>query len=134
MVILDTHIWLWWLLGDGGLSNRERDAIDQLALTNSLAVSWVSVWETEMLERKGRVRLLPDFKSWIRLATKPEIAVLLLADTDVLVAQRQLPASFHGDPADRLITATAKLSGYELATHDSRIRQSGTCKIWEPQQ
>jgi len=131
MVLLDTHIWLWWLLGDGALTRRERAVLDELALKNSLAVSWVSVWETEMLERKGRVQLLPDFKSWIQFATKPEIALVLQADIDVVLAQRQLPESFHGDPADRLIAATSILSEYALATHDRRIRESGICEIWE---
>lgn len=130
MVLLDTHIWLWWLLGDGGLSNKEREALDQLASSNQLAISWVSIWETEMLERKGRIQLLPDFEKWIRLAIKPEIITLLAADTEVVIAQRQLPESFHGDPADRLITATSIISGYELATHDQRIVKSKACSFW----
>ncbi len=130
MVLLDTHIWLWWLLGDGGLSKKERDALDNLAKSNLLSISWVTIWETEMLERKGRIQLLPDIHTWIRLATKPEMITLLLADTDVVLAQRQLPEAFHGDPADRLITATSLLSGYELATHDQRIVESGVCAIW----
>ena len=131
MVLLDTHIWLWWLLGDGGLSKPERNALDAIAASNSLAISWVTIWETEMLERKGRIQLLPDFQTWVRLATQPEIITLLSADTEVVLAQRQLPESFHGDPADRLITATSILSGYELATHDQRIVKSEACSIWE---
>ena len=131
MVLLDTHIWLWWLLGDGDLSSKEREVLEQLAASNMLAISWVTIWETEMLERKGRIQLLPDFQTWVRLATQPEIITLLSADTEVVLAQRQLPDSFHGDPADRLITATSILSGYELATHDQRIVESEACSIWE---
>lgn len=131
MVLLDTHIWLWWLLGDGGLSDEEREALDQLAASNRLAISWVTIWETEMLERKGRIQLLPDFETWIRSATKPEIITMLSADTEVVLAQRQLPDSFHGDPADRLITATSILSGYPLATHDRRIQEANVCKMWK---
>lgn len=131
MVLLDTHFWLWWLLGDGALSNQERFALDKLAESNLLAISWVTIWETEMLERKGRIQLQPDFNTWIRAATKPEIITLLSADIEVVLAQRQLPESFHGDPADRLITATSLLSGYELATHDQRIRDADVCEIWK---
>src|SRR6056297_2515709 len=119
MIILDTHIWLWWLLGDGNLSSDERDTLDLKASFQELTVSWVSIWETEMLERKGRIKLSPDFSSWISVAI------------DLVIAQRQLPESFHGDPADRLITATSILSGYPLATHDKRIRSAGCCEIWE---
>jgi len=131
VILLDTHIWLWWLLGDGALNDQDRAALDRLAETNSLAVSWVSVWETEMLERKGRIQLLPDFKTWIQFATNPKIATILPADIDVVLAQRLLPESFHADPADRLITATSILSGYALASHDRRIQESGVCEIWE---
>lgn len=130
MILLDTHIWLWWLLGDGQLTNHERDSLDQLASNRFLAISWASVWETEMLERKGRISLEPDFKSWILKATSPNFITLLPADLEVVLAQRQLPESFPQDPADRLISATSILSGFKLATHDSRIIESGACKIW----
>jgi PIN domain nuclease of toxin-antitoxin system len=130
MILLDTHVWLWWLLGDGGLSDPERDELDRLAFVNKLALSWVSLWETEMLERKGRIRLSPDFQQWIRLATNRDFIRILPADVEVVIAQRELPESFHGDPADRLITATSILSGFPLATHDRRIRQSDCCDIW----
>jgi PIN domain nuclease of toxin-antitoxin system len=130
MILLDTHIWLWWLLGDGQLSDRERDSLDNLATNRLIAISWVSVWETEMLERKGRISLEPNFKIWIRKATSPDFISLLPADLEVVLAQRKLPENFHQDPADRLISATSILSGYKLATHDSRIIESGACKIW----
>jgi PIN domain nuclease of toxin-antitoxin system len=132
MIILDTHIWLWWLLGDGSLSQKERQALDRKAADKELSISWVSVWETEMLERKGRIELKPDFKSWIAAATHPQIVTVLPADIDLVVAQRHLPETFHGDPADRLITASSILSGYSLATHDRRIQESECCDIWQP--
>lgn len=130
MILLDTHIWLWWLLGDGQLTNRERDSLDHLAINRLLAISWVSVWETEMLERKGRISLEPNFKVWIREAASPDFITLLPADLEVVIAQRELPENFHQDPADRLISATSILSGFKLATHDSRIIESGACEIW----
>ena len=130
MLLLDTHIWLWWLLGDGSLSSSEREELERVASQGKLAISWVSVWETEMLERKGRVSLLPGFESWIEQATHPGIVTVLPADTAVVLAQRKLPDTFHGDPADRLIAATSQLSGYPLITHDQRILNSGACKIW----
>jgi len=130
LVLLDTHIWLWWLLGDGALKPNERRALDKLAAQRSLALSWVSVWETEMLERKQRVILRPDLAQWITMATHPEVCLLLPADTELVLAQRRLPDSFHGDPADRLITATALLAGMKLATADTRIIESGVVPIW----
>ena len=132
MILLDTHIWLWWLLGDGGLSKTERDELDKMASANLLALSWVSIWEAEMLDRKDRIHLFSDFNAWIRRATNKDVIRLLPADVDVVIAQRELPESFHGDPADRLIAATSILSGFSLATHDQRIRSSQCCDIWTP--
>lgn len=130
MILLDTHFWLWWLLGDGRLTNPERDSLDELAKNRRLAISWVSVWEAEMLERKGRIRLEPNFEDWIREATNPGFITLLPADLEVVITQRQLPKNFHRDPADRLIAATSLLSGFHLATYDTKIIESGACKIW----
>jgi PIN domain nuclease of toxin-antitoxin system len=131
MVLLDTHIWLWWLLGDGNLNNMQRRELDRLASDNSLSISWATIWETEMLERKGRIQLLPDFQSWIKLATRQDVVTVLPVDIELVIAQRQLPDSFHTDPADRLITATSILSGYPLYTRDQRIRDSRICDIWD---
>ena len=84
-----------------------------------------------MLERKQRISLQPNFKTWIRQATNPLFLSILPADVEVVLAQRSLPLSFHADPADRLITATSILSKYPLATHDGRIQESKACEIWE---
>lgn len=131
MILLDTHIWLWWLLGDGNLSPKEREVLDSKASLNELCISWVTIWETEMLERKRRISLQPDFKTWIREAINPAFMTVLPVDVDVVLAQRILPENFHADPADRLITATSILSEYPLATHDKRVLESDACKIWD---
>jgi PIN domain nuclease of toxin-antitoxin system len=131
MVLLDTHIWLWWLLGDGNLNNMQRRELDRLASDNSLSISWATIWETEMLERKGRIQLLPDFQSWIKLATRQDVVTVLPVDIELVIVQHRLPETFHPDPADRLITATSLLSGFPLYTRDQRIRESEICEIWD---
>lgn len=129
MVLLDTHIWLWWLLGDGPLSTKERAALDHLAESCEIALSWVSIWETEMLFRKGRIKLLPDLESWLSEATDPSFCTVLPVDTELVIAQRMLPEYFHADPADRLIVTTAMMADVPLATYDSRILQCGATKL-----
>jgi PIN domain nuclease of toxin-antitoxin system len=59
------------------------------------------------------------------------ISVLPLS-IEVVFALDTLPASFHGDPADRLIVATARAHAMPLATHDTAIRRSRAAKIWKP--
>lgn len=130
LVLLDTHIWLWWLLGDGALKPDERKALDGTAERGEITISWVTIWETEMLERKGRITLEPNIFEWMKIATTPEISKVIPVNTDVVLAQRQLPKSFHSDPADRLITSTSILTEYPLATYDQRILKADCCKFW----
>lgn len=131
--LLDTHIWIWWLLGSDRLSARERQALDQLARDGNAYLSAMSLWEAQMLHSKGRLTLDRSFSLWLEQASLPEIVKLLPLDVDVVIALDQLPPDFHGDPADRLIAATARVHDLVLATHDRAIRSSGVVPIWTPQ-
>lgn len=131
-VLLDTHVWIWWLLGSERLSPRERRFLDQLAAAGGAHLSAMSLWEAQMLHSKGRLSLDRPFAAWLRQATAPGVVVVLSLDVDVVVALDHLPQSFHGDPADRLIVATALIHGLPLATQDSAIQASGVIPLWEP--
>jgi len=130
--LLDTHIWIWWLLGSDRLSARERQALDQLARDGNAYLSAMSLWEAQMLHSKGRLSLDRSFSLWLEQAASPEIVKLLPLDVDVVIAVDRLPPEFHGDPADRLIAATARVHDLVLATHDQAIRSSGVVPIWTP--
>jgi len=130
--LLDTHIWIWWLLGSDRLSERERQALDQLARDGNAYLSAMSLWEAQMLHSKGRLSLDRSFSLWLEQAASPEIVKLLPLDVDVVIAVDRLPPQFHGDPADRLIAATARVHDLVLATHDQAIRSSGVVPIWTP--
>jgi len=56
-VLLDTHVWLWWLLGSDRLETPERTALDRLASRAELRLAAVSLWEAQMLHAKGRLVL-----------------------------------------------------------------------------
>jgi PIN domain nuclease of toxin-antitoxin system len=60
-----------------------------------------------------------------------DVEVVLALDVEVVLALDHLPQSFNGDPADRLIVATALTHGLPLATQDSAIQASGVIPIWE---
>ena len=63
--LLDTHIWIWWLLGSDRLSARERQALDQLARDGNAYLSAMSFWEAQMLHSKGRLSLDHPFSLWL---------------------------------------------------------------------
>lgn len=131
-VLLDTHIWIWWLTGQDRLSSRERTGLDSLAAGEPPRISAISLWEAQMLHARGRLVLERSFQTWILEASSPEIVEVVPLDVSVILALDRLPASFAGDPADRIIVATALSSGLDLATQDERIRRSDLVGVWVP--
>lgn len=127
-VLLDTHIWIWWLAGDARLAERERASLDELA--GDVAVSAMSLWEAQMLWAKRRFVPAQGFDAWIRVAASPSVAEVLPLDVDVVTALDRLPSRLGGDPADRVIVATARAHDLPLATHDRKIRGSRTARLW----
>ena len=129
-VLLDTHLWLWWLLGSPQLPMRERQAIDQSAQARQLRLAAISLWEAQMLQAKGRLQLDQPFEHWLRRAAAADVITVLPLDSEVVIRVNSLPADFHGDPADRLIVATALAQGLPLATFDGNIRRSQVVPLW----
>ncbi len=117
-LLLDTHIWLWYLLGDKRLSTNLQTVIAEE--TTELWLSPISIWETLILAEKGRISLQPDTVTWINLAlqTLEIIEAPLINQIAILSRQIQLP---HQDPADRFIAATAVHYNLILATVDSNL-------------
>ena len=130
--LLDTHIWVWWLTGDPALTARERASLDSAADAGELCLAAISLWETQMLYARGRFALPVPLPDWLRRAAAPPVVTILPLDVQVVTALADLPERFHGDPADRLIVATARAHQLPLATHDARIRASRTVRVWKP--
>lgn len=132
-ILLDTHVWLWWLLGQPELSTNEREALDALAAAGTPpGIAAISLWEAQMLASKGRLRVDGPLAQWLPMAAAPETVSIVPLDVSVIVALDALPAGFHGDPADRIIVATARSYSLPLATRDSNIRRSRAVKLWKP--
>ena len=122
MIVLDTHVLLWLRYGEGRLGKRARRILEDAWLAGDAAVSAISFWEIAMLHDRRRLTLLRDIESW-RGALLAEGLVEIPVDGQVGIRAARL-ADFHGDPADRLIVATA-LEGQRLATADRRILDWG---------
>jgi PIN domain nuclease of toxin-antitoxin system len=112
------------------LAPKKRKCLDQFAAAGTPpCLSAISLWESQMLFRKGRLVLAVDFSHWLLQASDPDVIRLLPLDPSVVLAVDQLPKSFHGDPADRIIVATAKAHDLSLMTEDKNIQRSKVVKI-----
>jgi PIN domain nuclease of toxin-antitoxin system len=131
-VLLDTHIWIWWLTPGSPLSEQDRAALDKAAARERLCLAAISLWEAQILHAKERIMFPVPFSEWLRRTATPDVLNLLPLDIEVVLALDALPRRFHGDPADRLIVATALVHGLALATHDKDIRRSRVVKLWKP--
>jgi len=121
-LLLDTHIWLWWLFGDSRLEREAmRTLIHEGERTHRLRLSAISVWETLLLREAGRIRMEGDPRAWLREARDRFSVHMLPIDDRIAMEARLLPGEFHSDPADRFIVATARLMGASLVTRDRRI-------------
>jgi PIN domain nuclease of toxin-antitoxin system len=131
-MLLDTHVWIWWLSGGGNLSAAEYDALELSAETETPKISAISLWEVQMLHSLRRISFHLPFEQWLIEATSPDAIRVVPIDTSVILELNRMPP-IHGDPADRLVVATARAYDLPLATHDRRIRKSGLVRIWNPQ-
>ena len=130
-VLLDTHVWIWWLIMDSRIAREERARLNELASQSQVYLSAISLWEAQMLHSRGRVTLPKPFATWIAEASAPSIVNLVPLDAEVAVALDELPAEFHGDPTDRLIAATSRCKRLPLATWDRTLRRSRSIEIWK---
>ncbi len=120
MILLDTHIWVWWVGDTQDIRPRQRELLDQ-HMASGLGVSIISCWEVAKLVEKGRLALQQPVGEWIAAAlNRPHITLISLTP-EIAVEATQLPTGFHSDPADQLIVATSRILGIPLLTADAKI-------------
>jgi PIN domain nuclease of toxin-antitoxin system len=121
-LLLDTHCWLWAQSGlTMHLSRPALSAIRRAEAGGRLLVSVISIWELGMLHQKGRVSLPRDVRTWVREAFgKPGLTLAPLTP-EIAIESSYLPGELHGDPADRILAATARILGVTLLTKDRRL-------------
>ncbi|MFK0571994.1 type II toxin-antitoxin system VapC family toxin [Endozoicomonas sp.] len=122
MIVLDTHILIWWLSGCDLLSSAALDAIEKEQENNGgLIVSTISSWEIAMLVAKGRLKLSMDLDSWLALAGQVDSLYFEPLSNKVAIESTRLPGEFHKDPADRIIVAQSRALSAPLITADEKI-------------
>ncbi len=120
MILLDTHIWIWWVQGDKRLSTKRLNWLDAQT-PQGLGVSRFSVWEVAKLVEYQRLPLPVAVNEWLKPALAYPGVELLDLTLPIILEATQLPSPFHKDPADQLIVATARVKQIPLLTADAKI-------------
>lgn len=120
MIVLDTHIWVWWVHGDERLTSTQAEII-QVNETNIIGVSAISVWEIAKLVEYKRLELPCALNKWFDEALGYPGIRLVELTPEIAIESTRLPGEFHRDPADQIIVATARLHDCSLITSDSKI-------------
>ena len=127
MIILDTHVWIWWINQDSQLPQKFSTYI-QAEQMNGLGVSAISCWEVAKLVELNRLQLHITVDQWLSQAVQHPIQLLPLS-LEIAVGSSRLPGTFHRDPSDQIIVATARHYDCPLVTQDRLIRAYPHVKI-----
>jgi PIN domain nuclease of toxin-antitoxin system len=119
--LLDTHTWIWWHMRPQNLSATVLELIRNGEAYDELLLSAISPWEFSKLLEKKRVGISYSPEKWINAALKmPKLRCVNLTPT-IAYRSTVLPPSFHDDPADQIIVATAREENATILTKDRRI-------------
>ena len=120
MIILDTHIWVWWVHDYDKLTSTQIEVIERNE-NNIIGVSAISCWEIAKLTELKRLLLPCTISEWFDQALSyPGIGIIELTP-EIAIESTQLPSKFHRDPADQIIVATARIYNCPLITSDNKI-------------
>lgn len=122
-VVLDTCAWIWLASDRARLSPAAIEAIETARAAREVLVPVIACWEVAKLVEKGRISFRMPVSEWIARALRLEGLGLQPLTPQICVASTELPGEFHGDPADQLIVATARVLGVALVTADRKIRE-----------
>ena len=125
-LLLDTHIWLWY--ADGNTERLRPTSVkklDDARVSEGLVVSAISIWEVGILSAKGRIQLSVPLRDWVDNALSAPGIRFAPLDAAAAAESTLLPGELHGDPADRILIATARTQNLPLATRDDDILKYG---------
>lgn len=132
MIVIDTHVWVWWLSDPKKLPARARGALTEAAGDQAIYISSISTWEILLLASKDRLEFKMDATDWIASSEALPFLHFVPVDNAIAIRSVRLPEPFHKDPADRIIVATAMTMGAPLVSSDRRIRRYPHVKtIWK---
>lgn len=121
LLLLDTHVWLWLVRGDPGLTSSARKEIKNAAKDGRLRISVITVWEVGKLAARKRIVLGKPVAAWIEDALANSGTTVEALTPQIAATSCELPDGFRSDPGDEIIIATARAISANLVTRDRKI-------------
>jgi len=128
MILMDTHIWIWWIHNDARLTDSVREHI-KANEDEGLGVSVFSCWEVAKLVELNKLTLHCSIDEWMDTALAYPGIQLVELTPEIAIESTQLPGGFHRDPADQIIVATARILDCPLLTVDDKILNYSHVKL-----
>jgi len=121
MIVLDTHVWVWFVSNPEMLSRKARASVDQAMQEKGILISSISAWEVALLNANNRLQLTMDVADWITKSESLPFIRFVPVDNSIAIKSVNLMQPLHNDPADRIIIATALKAGVPVVTKDKKI-------------
>ena len=118
MILLDTHIWIWWL--NNSTAELGEKWSETIRTASNIGVSAISCFEVAWLERHGRIELPVKLIEWFDKATTGS-GIEVVPITPAIAATAVALQEHHSDPQDRLIMATAITNNFQLISADAKF-------------
>jgi PIN domain nuclease of toxin-antitoxin system len=132
MIVLDTHMWRWWVSGDNRFKDVHRAVLNSPD-GQSRGISAISLWEIAKAVETGNLVLDRSVEEWLGKAIRFPGVVLIDLSARIAVESTTLPQPFHKDPGDQIIVATARVLDCRLLTADEKILAYAGVKLaWKP--
>ena len=131
MIVLDTHIFVWWNQQDPKLTKYHFDVIER-ERADGLGICTISLIEISRLVSAGRIVLPVSIQEWFEISLAQEGVMLISITPEIAIDAQSPPGDFHKDPADRIIVATARISDCYIVTVDKKILNYPHVKVISP--
>ncbi|MBI3665966.1 MAG: type II toxin-antitoxin system VapC family toxin [Acidobacteria bacterium] len=126
-LLLDTHVWIWLLDGvKGRLSANCLTAMRRAARESQVWIAAITVWEVATLEAKGKITLSMDCRAWVEAGLRAPGVRFADLTPSIAIDSASLAGPLHGDPADRILVATARQLKAALVTRNAAILEYST--------
>jgi PIN domain nuclease of toxin-antitoxin system len=121
LIVLDTHVCVWFVSNPDLLSKTAKTAIDSAIMKKGVFISSISAWEVALLVANKRLELTIPVDEWITKSERLPFFQFLPMDNSIAIKSVNLPPPLHTDPADRIIIATAITIGAPVVTKDEKL-------------